>query len=63
MPDVQFVRTCGVSVFLQYFIAPWTEVVVSAMLCDCSLCTYLCCVFVNCLLNVFAICFVVAVFV
>ena len=58
-------RPCGVVVFLLYFIAAWSCVVVSVMLvvcCSLSVFIYMCLlvfcltVLVNCLLNAFAIC-------
>ena len=66
VPDVHFIRHCGVAVLL-FFIVAWTCVVVSVMLVVCSLsvflsmCLFVLCVLcltglVNCLLNAFAIC-------
>ena len=65
VPDVDFIRPCGVVVLL-CFIAFWTCVVASIMLVVCSLsvfrsmCLFVVCVLcltvlVNCLLNEFAI--------
>ena len=67
VPDVDFIRPCGVTLFLLCFIAAWTCVVVGVMLVVCSLsvfismCLFVLCVLcltvlVNCLLNAFAIC-------
>ena len=66
VPDVDFISSCGVIVFL-CFIAAWTFVVVSIVLVVSSLCVFLyMCLFllcvlcltvsVNCVLNAFAIC-------
>ena len=67
VPDVDFIRSCGVVEFLLCFIATWTCAVMSVMLVVCSLsvflsiCLFVLCVLcftvlVNCLLNAFAIC-------
>ena len=59
VPDVDFIRTCGVVVFV-CFIAAWTCAVVNVILvvylCVCVLCVLCLNVLVNCLLNAFAIC-------
>ena len=66
VPDVDFIRPCGVVDFA-FFIATWTCAVVIVMLVVCSLsvflsmCQFVLCVLcltvlVNCLLNAFAIC-------
>ena len=50
VPDVEFIRPCGVVVFA-LFIAAWTCVVVSVMLVVCSLSVFLSmCLFVLCVM-------------